>query len=79
MQHAQVLRAQPAQHSAATPLTPRQLLGLLCAHPLPSRQPVYLFAHLLPPPGSQSTTRPQARLEIRWQPAVWAQRARQDR
>ena len=56
VQRAQALRAQPAQHSAATPLTPRRLLGLLCAHPLPSRQPVYLFtAHLLPLPGSQST------------------------
>ena len=66
VQHAQVLRAQPAQCSPATPLTPRRLLGLLHAHPLASRQPVYLFtAHLLPPPGSQSTTRPQARLEIR--------------
>lgn len=66
VQHAQVLRAQPAQCSPATPLTPRRLLGLLHAHPLPSRQPVYLFtAHLLPPPGSQTTTRPQARLEIR--------------
>lgn len=80
VQRAQVLRAQLAQCSPDTPLTPRRLLGLLHAHSLPSRQPVYLFtAHLLPLPGSQSTTRPQARLEIRWKPALWAQRATQDR
>ena len=38
VQRAKVPRAQPAWGSPAVLFTPRRLLGLLCAHPLPTRQ-----------------------------------------
>ena len=71
-----------SQPGAALPYCSPPDGSLDCSVPIlcPPDSTVYPFgACLLPPPGSQSTTRPQARLEIRWRPAqnpLWAKRTR---